>query len=70
MPDSQVAHTRSATAVPAAEKKVPAGHVAEVVEGQPVATLVPAAEDVLKAENVPKAHGLHVRSPVSVALAL
>jgi hypothetical protein len=69
-PGAQAVQTRSATAVPAAEKNVPAGHVADVVEGQAKATLEPAAEDVLEAEKVLGAHGLHVRSPVGVAGAL
>ena len=69
-PGAQAVQTRSATAVPAAEKNVPAGHVADVVEGQAKATLKPAAEDVLEAEKVLGAHGLHVRSPVGVAGAL
>lgn len=69
-PGAQAVQTRSATAVPAAAKNVPAGQVGDVVDGQPKATLAPDAEDVLEAEYVLRAQAVHVLSPVGVAAAL
>jgi len=69
-PGAQAVQTRSATAVLAAEKNMPAGHVGDVVEGQPEATFAPDAEVVLEAEYVLRAQGVHVRSAVGVAAAL
>lgn len=66
VPTAQAVQTRSDTAVEAAAKKVPFGHVGLCCEAQVSATALPKEETVLDEEKVPAGHVEHTRSAVGV----